>query len=81
MVIKYNNAWWCKIEIWTSADSNIGGADTTTKRPNGDLIFQMENKLFAIPPFCKEVNGSWYPGRAITSSLDTKFHWLVLVLK
>ena len=36
MVIKYNNAWWCKIEIWTSvgsADSNIGGA-TTTKRPN-----------------------------------------------
>ena len=27
MVIKYNNAWWCKIEIWTSvgADSNIGG--------------------------------------------------------
>ena len=29
MVIKYNNAWWCKIEIWTSVggvDSNLGGA-------------------------------------------------------
>ena len=28
-VIKYNNAWWCKIEIWTSvgsADSIISGA-------------------------------------------------------
>ena len=29
IVIKYNNAWWCKIKIWTS----VGGADSDATPP------------------------------------------------
>ena len=41
MVIKYNNAWWCKIKILTSvggADSNIGGATPPQKGLTRTLV-------------------------------------------
>ena len=58
MVIKYNNAWWCKIKIWTSiggADSNIGGAPQKGLMRlnflNGTLFPQDQTITFNCLPF------------------------------